>query len=294
MNQYDLEGRGIEKVFVRSMLSSGPHRVVALRGVNIAVPRGSIFGLVGESGSGKSTLARILVGLDRPTKGTALIRGENPYAVERSRRSALVLGAQMVFQDPYGALDPRMSVGASLGEALRAARVPKKEWPERIEELLRAVRMDPSLGRRAPSALSGGQRQRVVIARALACDPSFIALDEPVSSLDLSVQAGIIDLLLDIRERRGLGYLLVSHDLNLVAAICDRAAVMKDGLIVEEGDARSLATSARHPFTAELHEKNLRMGDRDRGVGFWAGRVGCDASFTASLESREPRDAVLA
>lgn len=259
MSDIHVEAVAVTKIFERGLLSPGPRRFEALKGVDLQVPRGSMVGLVGESGSGKSTLARIMIGMDEPTGGTVRIDGVDASRVRGRERSAMRLKAQMVSQDPFGALDPLMSVGASLGEALAAAGVPSADRAARAAELLESVRLDPTLARRRPRELSGGQRQRIVIARALACSPSFIALDEPVSSLDVSVQAGVVDLLLDLKEARGLSYLFVSHDLDLVGAVCDRVAVMTAGRVVEFGDAREVAAAPRHEYTISLHRNGLGL-----------------------------------
>lgn len=264
MNGSILEAEGLSKVFVRGILSPGPRRVVGFKGVDLRIPCGSVFGLVGESGSGKSSLARVLVGMDPPTEGRVLFKGRDLSTVPAKERRYIHRNLQMVYQDPLGALDPRMRVGASIGEALIAAGVEKSEHRSEIARLLAAVKLDSQLAERRPHELSGGQRQRVVIARALASRPEFIALDEPVSSLDVLVQAMIIDLLLELKTRLGLTYLLISHDLALAAAVCDTVAVMKSGVIVETGPARHVIDSPTHEYTRTLRDRSLVMGAHHR------------------------------
>jgi ABC-type glutathione transport system ATPase component len=254
-----LEARGLSKVFTRGLLSPGPRRVVAFAGLSLAIPAGSVFGLVGESGSGKSSLARVLVGIDAATEGEVLFAGRPLGAMDGRERRATTLRFQMVHQDPQGALDPRWRVGRSICEALRAAGIEEPLWRSRLEALARSVKLDPGLLERRPHELSGGQRQRCVIARALASSPRFIALDEAVSSLDVSVQAAIVDLLMELKAERDLTYLFVSHDLALVAAICDRIAVMKDGRVVEEGAGAEVIADPSHEYTRLLRDRSLGL-----------------------------------
>lgn len=260
MSEVFLEARGLSKVFVRPLLAPGPRRVVGFTDVDMAVERGTVFGLVGESGSGKSSLARVLVGIDRPTAGSVLWRGRDLDALPGDEKRQVRRRLQMVYQDPHGALDPRSSVRTTIFEALIAAGVKRDRRPEEMERLLTAVKLDPSLAVRLPHELSGGQRQRVVIARALASNPDFVALDEPVSSLDVSVQADIIDLLMELKNRLGLTYLLVSHDLALASAVCDIIAVMRSGRIVEVGNAERILESPTHEYSRELRDRSLVLG----------------------------------
>lgn len=247
MSQAMLAATNLSKVYSRSLFASGPRRVTAFENVDISIERGSLFGLIGESGSGKSSLSRVLIGMEKPSTGRVSFAGTE------------LRSAQMVYQDASSALDPMLSVGSSMAEALRAAGVRRNCYAEETEALFRAVKLDPGLAVRAPHELSGGQRQRVVIARALALKPEFLALDEPVSSLDVSVQAEIIDLLLELKESLGLTYLLVSHDLALVASVCDSIAVMKDGRIVESGTTRKTLDTPQHSYTRKLKESSLPL-----------------------------------
>ncbi|MDQ4213045.1 ABC transporter ATP-binding protein [Microbacterium capsulatum] len=211
-----------------------------LRDVSFAVHEGRTLGVVGESGSGKTTLARILIGVERPDHGTLAWRdGARPRI-------------QLVHQNPLGAFDPRWSIGRSLREALAAGGVPRAARPARVAELLREVDLDPALAGRRPAALSGGQRQRAAIARALAADPAVLVLDEPVSALDATVRARVLALLDRLQRERGLTMVLVSHDLDVIAAVADEVLVMQDGAVVEQGSAAQVFADPQHPFTREL------------------------------------------
>ena len=226
----------------------GADRVQAVSGVGFSIAPGESFGLVGESGSGKSTVLRALSGLSRHWQGRIVIDGE----LQRSRRSkAFYKKLQMVFQDPYGSLHPRYTVDRTLAEPLAIHRIGDAD--RRIEQVLQAVGLGHGFRFRYPHQLSGGQRQRVAIARALITEPSILLLDEPTSALDVSVQAEILNLLQELRRTRQLTYLLVSHDLAVVARLCDRAAVMKAGEVVETVPVSALADDrVSHPYTRQL------------------------------------------
>jgi oligopeptide/dipeptide ABC transporter ATP-binding protein len=225
----------------------------ALDGVSFAVERGETLGLVGESGSGKTTAARIVARLESADEGRVLFEGEDwlglsGHALDR-RRGHL----QMVFQDPATSLNPRMRVGGQIAEPLRVRRLAtRREAPGRVRSLLENVGLPPEMAGRFPAELSGGQRQRVAIARALATEPRFLVCDEPISALDVSVAAQIVNLLLDLRDRVGLSYLFISHDLAVVSGVADRIAVLYLGRIVEEGPARELTLGPLHPYTVAL------------------------------------------
>lgn len=226
----------------------GRDRVHAVRAVSFAVPRGGAFGLVGESGSGKTTVLRVLAGLLAPTAGTVEIDGR---AVGPRRSRAERRALQMVFQDPYGSLHPRHTVDDILREPCRIHRLPDAD--ARIVALLEAVGLGPGFRFRYPHQLSGGQRQRVAIARALVLEPPILLLDEPTSALDVSVQAEILNLLRRLRRERGLTFVMVSHNLAVVAYLCERLAVMMNGRVVEEADVAELASGAlRHPYSRQL------------------------------------------
>lgn len=222
----------VERICKDFVLRQGPFlrttRVVhAVRGVTFDVPEGATFGLVGESGSGKSTLARLILALDTPTSGTVWLRGRNLQELSGKDLKAWHREAQLIFQDAYGALSPRMRTGRILAEPPRLhGRADKASLDGQVAQLLTQVGLDPALVDRFPHQLSGGQRQRVAIARALAVGPTLLVCDEPVSTLDVSVQATILHLLQSLQQRFGLTYILISHDLRVVRYMADEIAVM--------------------------------------------------------------------
>jgi ABC-type oligopeptide transport system ATPase subunit len=230
-----------------------PAVLTAVDDVSFAIGRGETFGIVGESGSGQTTIGRCVLRLLEPTSGDILFDGESILGLARADLRRWRRRAQIVFQDPFSSLDPRMRVGEIVGEPLDIHRVgTRAERQARVAALLTLVGMDPALARRLPRDLSGGQRQRVGVARALALEPSFIVADEPVSALDVSVQAQVINLFMDLQARLGLTYLFIAHDLRLVEHMCTRVAVMYRGRIVEMAPTRVLFTSPRHPYTEAL------------------------------------------
>lgn len=227
--------------------------LVALDSVNLTVRRGEILGIMGESGCGKSTLAKVLLRLEPPTSGRVTVDSEDIAHLDSTQSKNYPRKVQMVFQDPYAALAPRMSVGTALEEPLRIHHLgDKQERRKRVGELLALVGLDASLANRYPHQLSGGQRQRVNIARALALDPEVLVLDEPVSALDVSIQAQVLNLLHDVHERLGVTYLFISHDLRVVRYLCDRVGVMYLGSIVEDGPSEAVFSSPMHPYTLAL------------------------------------------
>ncbi len=249
-----LEVRGLVKRFVRRAAPWRPASVVhAVDGVSFAIAQGETFGLVGESGSGKTTTGRCILRLVEPTAGEVIFRGENLLSFSRERLRRARRDMQIVFQDPYSSLDPRMRAGAIVEEPLAIHRLgTRAERRARVVELFRLVGLDPAHLERYPDAFSGGQRQRIGLARALALNPSLVIADEPVSALDVSVQAQVVNLLVDLQRRLGLTYLLIAHDLRLVERICTRVAVMYRGRIVEIGDTPLLFADPRHPYTRAL------------------------------------------
>ncbi|MCC6856739.1 MAG: ABC transporter ATP-binding protein [Microbacteriaceae bacterium] len=224
----------------------------ALKDVSIHIGRGETLGLVGESGSGKTTLGRAILGLAPVSGGVVSFDGADISNASRKKRQELSRKLQVVFQDPYTSLNPSMTVGDILAEPLRAQSVGATEASARIRELLDKVNLPTDALGRLPREFSGGQRQRVAIARALALDPTLIVCDEPVSALDLSTQARILDLLLSIQQETGVSYLFVSHDLDVVRHISHRVAVMRNGEIVEQGPALEVTIEPSHPYTQRL------------------------------------------
>jgi len=237
-----------------SRLAGRPAPAVhALNGVSFQIRRGETLGVVGESGCGKSTLARCLVRLHECDEGRILFEGQDIATLAGPARRAFNRRVQMIFQDPYSSLNPRMKVRQILGEALSVHRMrPAAEIPARIAELLALVRLTPDAADRYPHEFSGGQRQRIGIARALAVEPEVLVADELVSALDVSVQAQVVNLLLDLQERLHLTVVFVAHDLRLVRHISHRVAVMYLGKVIEIGPTEALFSSPRHPYTKAL------------------------------------------
>jgi oligopeptide/dipeptide ABC transporter ATP-binding protein len=242
----------LSKVFpIKKSALGGGHSVVsAVDDVSLTIAKGETLGLVGESGSGKTTLARLMLRLLPLTSGSIRIGGLDVHGADRRQLRDLRRRAQIVFQDPYSSLDPRMSVGSIVAEGLRSGT--RRQRDLRVSELLDRVGLPPAFARRHPHQLSGGQRQRVSIARALAVGPEFLVLDEPVSALDVSVQSQVLNVLSDLQSSLGLTYLFISHDLTVVRHLADRIAVMYLGKLVELAPADAVFASPRHPYTEAL------------------------------------------
>ena len=249
-----LEVRRLVKHFVRKQgLFMPPSVVRAVDDVSFAIDEGEMFGLVGESGSGKSTTGRCILRLIEPTSGEVLFRGENVLQFSNERMRAARRDMQIIFQDPFSSLNPRMRVGDIVEEPLVIHSLGTKlERKARVAELFELVGLEPSYVARYPHEFSGGQRQRIGIARALALNPALVIADEAVSALDVSIQAQVVKLLLDLKERLKLTYLFIAHDLRLVEHICTRVAVMYMGKIVELGETRALFAQPTHPYTKAL------------------------------------------
>jgi ABC-type oligopeptide transport system ATPase subunit len=259
---FDAETRGTPLLHVRHLVKqftrregflAKPSVVRAVNDVSFTVDEGETFGLVGESGSGKTTTGRCILRLIEPTSGEVMFRGENVLAYSREEMRRARRQMQIVFQDPYSSLNPRMRVRQIIEEPLiihkmgdAAARM------ARVTELYSLVGLDPATIDRFPHEFSGGQRQRIGVARALALNPSFIIADEPVSALDVSIQAQVVNLFIELQQKLGLAYLFIAHDLRLVEHICRRTAVMYLGRIVEMGDTARLFTNPQHAYTKAL------------------------------------------
>jgi peptide/nickel transport system ATP-binding protein len=238
--------------------------VRAVDGVSLEVNPGETLAVVGESGSGKSTLGRTILRLEPATSGEVLFDGQSVLNLARVPLRDLRRRMQIVFQDPSSALNPRMTVGDAIAEGMEIHKLaPTSEIPGRVSALMEEVGLDPARANRQPREFSGGQRQRVGIARALAVGPAFLVLDEPVSALDVSVQAQVLNLLLELQRRRGLSYLLIGHDLAVVRQVAHRVAVMYAGKIVETGPTEALLAHPRHPYTQALLSA---APDPDRGL----------------------------
>ena len=271
-----IEVAGVYKRFVKSLdlaeriaakLGSSVREIVvhAVDGVDLAINKGEVVGLVGESGCGKSTLGRIVADLLAPTKGVVRFRGKERSHLSGSEAKDARLAVQMIFQDPYASLNPRQRVGDIIVEGPKAhGLVSRREVDDYVGEVMRKVGLDPEFRRRYPHQFSGGQRSRIGIARALAVKPEFLVCDEAIAALDVSIQAQIINLFMDLRETYDLTYLFISHDLGVVEHIADRVVIMYLGRIVETAPTQELFEAPNHPYARALLDEVPRLDQRKR------------------------------
>ncbi|MEO0621288.1 MAG: oligopeptide/dipeptide ABC transporter ATP-binding protein [Pseudomonadota bacterium] len=271
-----IEARGVGRTFVKRLdlagriaqrLGADLHEEVvhAVDGVDLAIRPGEVVGLVGESGCGKSTLGRMVAGILPTTTGEIAYQGRALSEMSAVDRREATLAVQMIFQDPFASLNPRMRVEQIVGEApLVHGLVTSRELPAYVDEILTKVGLDPSLKRRYPHQFSGGQRQRIGIARALAVKPRFLVCDEAIAALDVSIQAQVINLFMDLREEFDLTYLFISHDLSVVEHIADRIVIMYLGRVVESAPVEALFAAPNHPYTQALLAEIPRLDQRKR------------------------------
>ena len=257
-----------EYALPRRRLLGPPPRLRVLHGVSLSVDAGGSLGIVGESGCGKSTLARTVLALERPQAGRVTLGGNDLFALSRSQLRRARRDLQAVFQDPYGSLDPRHRIGRIVAEPIASLQPEssRAERRERVQEALAAVGLPATAVQNYPHEFSGGQRQRIAIARALVTRPKLIVADEAVSALDVSVQAQVLNLLMELQERHAIAYLFISHDLGVVRCITDRVAVMYRGRIVEQGETNMVFDAPAHPYTQALAAAVPGVGKPARAV----------------------------
>jgi oligopeptide/dipeptide ABC transporter ATP-binding protein len=253
-NNFLIQIRDLKKYFYRERIFSSDKKPIrAVDGISFSIQKGETLGLVGESGCGKTTVGKSILRLIEPTSGEIIFKDQNISLLGREALRRLRLHMQFIFQDPYESLNPRMKVGEIVGEGLEVHRIAqRKEKDRRVSELLEKVGLHPQDALRYAHEFSGGQRQRIGIARAISLNPELIVADEPVSALDVSIQAQILNLLMDLRDQMGLTYLFISHDLRIVKHISDRIVVMYMGKIVETGGGENLFQNPLHPYTQVL------------------------------------------
>ncbi|MEX0350911.1 MAG: ABC transporter ATP-binding protein [Paracoccaceae bacterium] len=271
-----LEIRGVSKRFTKRLDVAGKiarrlgskireETVHAVDAVDLNISPGEVLGLVGESGCGKSTLGRVVAGIHAASDGQVLYGGKDIATLSGAEKRAATLAIQMIFQDPFASLNPRMRVEDIIGEAPRVhGLISASDTSDYVDEVMGKVGLDPSLKRRYPHQFSGGQRQRIGIARALAVKPKFLVCDEAIAALDVSIQAQVINLFMDLREELGLTYLFISHDLSVVEHIADRVAIMYLGRIVESAPTEELFAAPKHPYTKALLAEAPRLDQRKR------------------------------
>jgi len=285
MSETIIELRGLTKRFEKKLDLAGrmlqklgaplkEEIVHAVDGVDLAIRQGEVVGLVGESGCGKSTLGRMVAGIMTPTEGDMFWRGTNTRSLSDSAGREAKLRTQMIFQDPYASLNPRMKVEMIVGEApLYHGMTNRAEWDGYVDAQMRRAGLDPSFKSRYPHQFSGGQRQRIGIARALAVQPEFIVCDEAVAALDVSIQAQILNLFMDLRRDLDLTYLFISHDLGVVEHLSDRVVIMYLGRVVEQAPSEEIFARANHPYTQSLLSAVPRIEARKRAFNVVKGEI---------------------
>ncbi len=271
-----LEIRNVSKRFVKKLDVAGriaarlgadisEETVHAVDNVSLTINKGEVVGLVGESGCGKSTLGRVVAGIHSPTAGQVFFEGQDISALDGARKREVTLAVQMIFQDPFASLNQRMRVEDIIGEApVYHGLTTRSEKSDYVDEIMGKVGLDPSLKKRYPHQFSGGQRQRIGIARALAVKPRFLVCDEAIAALDVSIQAQVINLFMDLREEFDLTYLFISHDLSVVEHIADRVLIMYLGRVVESGKTEEIFDRPVHPYTSALLAEAPRLDQRKR------------------------------